>query len=422
MSTRLIEGNQIATNQVTEIPAAETASAAFERPFIPPFQAPDRLLYAPGPSPVCDSILRAMTQPVLGHLDPAFLHCMEEIKEMLRYLFVTANRRTLPVSGTGSAGMEAAIVNALEPGDDVVVCTMGVFGDRMVSIIERTPANPVVVRAEWGQPVDLARIDKAMRSCKPRVLALVHVETSTGVEQPLEGLAEIARRHDALLVVDTVASLGGQPVKVDELGIDICYSGSQKCIGAPPGLAPITFSEQAMERVRNRRTPVQSWYLDISGVEQYWRSRERAYHHTAPISMNYALHEALRLIYEEGLEARFARHDRAHRALAAGLEAMGLPLPVAPEHRPVVVNAVSIPEGVDDVAVRRRLLADHNIEIAGGLGQWKGRIWRVGVMGEGSRRENILRLLAALHQSLTAEGFACESGVAAAEQVFRLSS
>lgn len=386
-------------------------------PAFVPFQAPARLLYAPGPSPVSASVLRAMMQPVLGHLDPEFLRCMDEIKEMLRYLFQTDNRVTLPISGTGSAGMEAAIFNTLEAGDEAVVCTMGVFGDRMVNIASRTPAKLTVVRAEWGQPVDLSHIEDACRSSKPKILALVHVETSTGVAQDLAPLSEIARRYDALLIVDTVASLGGQAVDVDRSGIDVCYSGSQKCIGAPPGLAPITLSERAMERVRSRKHAVQSWYLDISGVEQYWRN-ERTYHHTAPISANYALHEALRLICEEGLEARFARHELAYRAFVAGIEAMGLRLPVAPEHRPVVVNAVAVPEGVEDLKVRRRLLNEHNIEIAGGLGQFKGRIWRVGVMGEGSRPENILRLLDALHRSLTAEGFTCESGVAAAERVF----
>lgn len=410
MSAPFSQGDERAASRSSHPAATQEKTYA-------PFQAPNRLLYAPGPSPVSASILQAMTQPVLGHLDPAFLRCMDEIKELLRHLFVTENRVTLPVSGTGSAGMEAALFNTLEPGDDAVICTMGVFGDRMLAIAERTPARPVVVRAAWGEPIALEQIEAAMQSCKPKVLALVHVETSTGVAQNLEGLADIARRHDALLVIDTVASLGGQEVKVDELGIDVCYSGSQKCIGAPPGLAPITLSERAMERLRARRTPVQSWYLDISGVEQYWRN-ERAYHHTAPVSMNYALHEALRLIYEEGLAARFARHRRAQRALVAGLQAMGIELPITPAHRPVVVNAVSVPADVDDLRVRRRLLNEHNIEIAGGLGQWKGRIWRIGVMGEGARQSNILRLLDALHQALAAEGYACESGVAAAAAVF----
>jgi alanine-glyoxylate transaminase / serine-glyoxylate transaminase / serine-pyruvate transaminase len=390
---------------------------ASQRKTFQPFQPPPRLLFSPGPTPVPESVLQAMTKTVLGHLDPMFLHCMDEIKEMLQYVFESENHVTFPVSGTGSAGMEAAIFNAVEAGDDVVVCTMGVFGERMVAITERTPAHPVVVRAEWGQPVDLNEIEDAMKSCKPRALALVHVETSTGVAQNLEGLAEIAHNYDALLIVDTVASLSGQPVGVDAKAIDICYSGSQKCIGAPPGLAPITFSERALERLRNRQTPVQSWYFDAVAVEKYW-GQERTYHHTAPISMNYALHEALRLICEEGLEARWARHELAHRALLAGLEAMGIKMLVAPEHRAFVVNAVCVPEGLDGARVRGRLMEEHNIEVAGGLGQLKGRIWRVGLMGESSQRENVLRLLHALYLSVTAEGYACDSGVAAAEQVY----
>jgi alanine-glyoxylate transaminase/serine-glyoxylate transaminase/serine-pyruvate transaminase len=396
---------------------SEKLQRAIEKKIFKPFQVPQRLLFSPGPTPVPESVLQAMTKTVLGHLDPVFLQCMDEIKEMMQYVFETENRVTFPVSGTGSAGMEAAIFNAVEAGDDVVVCPMGVFGERMLAILERTPANPVVVRAEWGEQVDLNKIEEALKSCKPRALALVHAETSTGVAQKLEGLGELAHKYDALLIVDTVASLSGQPVGVDKNAIDICYSGSQKCIGAPPGLAPITFSERALEHLRTRKTLVQSWYFDVAAVEKYW-GQERTYHHTAPISMNYALHEALRLIYEEGLEARWARHELAHRALVAGLEAMGIKMLVAPENRAIVVNAVCVPEGVNDAAVRRRLLEEHNIEIAGGLGQMRGRIWRVGLMGESSRRENLLRLLNALHQALQAEGYVCESGVATAEKIF----
>jgi alanine-glyoxylate transaminase/serine-glyoxylate transaminase/serine-pyruvate transaminase len=399
---------------------SEKPQLANQRKTFQPFQPPARLLFSPGPTPVPASVLQAMTKTVLGHLDPMFLHCMDEIKEMLEYVFETRSRVTFPVSGTGSAGMEAAIFNAVEPGDDVVICPMGVFGERMVAIAERTTANPVVVDTEWGQPVDLQKIEETMKSCKPRALALVHVETSTGVAQNLEGLAEIAHKYDALLIVDTVASLSGQPVGVDKNGIDICYSGSQKCIGAPPGLAPITFSERALERLRNRKTLVQSWYFDVVAVEKYW-GQERTYHHTAPISMNYALHEALRLICEEGLEARWHRHALAHKALVAGLEVMGIKMLVEPEHRALVVNAVCVPDGIDGAKVRARLLEEHNIEVAGGLGQLKGRIWRVGLMGESSQRLNVLRLLQALHSSLAAEGYTCESGVAAAEQVYPFS-
>jgi alanine-glyoxylate transaminase / serine-glyoxylate transaminase / serine-pyruvate transaminase len=395
---------------------SEKPQLAADRKHFPPFQPPPRLLFSPGPTPVPQSVLQAMTKTVLGHLDPKFLQCMDEIKEMLTYVFETDNRVTYPVSGTGSAGMETAIFNAVEPGDDIVLCPMGMFGERMVAIAERTAANLVVLPTEWGKPVDPAQIEETMKSCRPRALALVHVETSTGIAQNLEGLAEIAHKYDALFIVDTVASLSGQPVGVDKNGIDICYSGSQKCVGAPPGLAPITFSERALERLRGRKTPVQSWYFDVSAVDKYW-GKERTYHHTAPVSMNYALHEALRLICEEGLEARWQRHRRAHEALLAALEVMGLKMLAAPEHRAFVVNAVSVPEGVNDAAVRHRLLEEHNIEIAGGLGQMKGRIWRIGLMGESSQPENVMRLLEALHQALTAEGYACESGLAAAQQV-----
>ncbi|MBI3653751.1 MAG: alanine--glyoxylate aminotransferase family protein [Acidobacteria bacterium] len=393
---------------------------AQEKKRFQPFQVPPRLLFSPGPTPVPPSVLQAMTKTVLGHLDPVFLHCMDEIKAMLQIVFETANRVTFPVSGTGSAGMEAAVFNAVEAGDDIVVCPMGVFGERLLAIIERTPAHPVIVRGEWGEPIEVSKIEAALQSCRPRALALVHAETSTGVAQRLEGLAELAHKYDALLIVDTVASLSGQPVGVDENQIDICYSGSQKCIGAPPGLAPITFSERALERLRTRRTPVQSWYFDVTGIEKYW-GQERTYHHTAPISMNYALHEALRLICEEGLEGRWARHELAHRALVAGLEAMNIQMLVTPEHRAVVVNAVCVPEGVDGARVRARLLEEHNLEVAGGLGQLRGKIWRVGLMGESSRREHLLRLLDALHQVLQAEGYACDSGLAAAEQVYAAS-
>jgi alanine-glyoxylate transaminase/serine-glyoxylate transaminase/serine-pyruvate transaminase len=372
------------------------------------FNPPKRLLLGPGPSPVDDRILSAMAAPVLGHLDPLFLQCMDDVQSLLRYVFETENRVTVPISATGSAGMEAALVNVIEPGDEVVVCINGVFGERMRDIIERAGAKPIVVEATWGQAIDVNKIEAALKSSKPRALALVHAETSTGVLQNLSGLGEMAHQHGALLIVDAVTSLGGHPVAVDRNGIDICYSGTQKCIGAPPGLAPITFNERALDRIRSRRSKVQSWYLDITMVEKYWGD-DRTYHHTAPISMNYALREALRLIYEEGLEARWRRHEMNHRALVAGIEAMGLQMAVAPESRLWSLNAVSVPEGVDDARVRARLL-DENIEIGGGLGPLKGKIWRIGLMGSGSARENVLLVLDALRRALQAEGFAFKAG------------
>src|SRR5215471_15326699 len=331
-----------------------------ERKVYETFHPPKRLLLGPGPSPVEDRVLEAMSAPVLGHLDPLFLRCMDDIQEMLRYVFETSNMVTVPISATGSAGMEAALVNIIEPGDQIVVCIHGVFGERMLDIVERAGGKPVIVRAEWGQAIDRKNIEAAFDSSKPRALAIVHAETSTGVLQDLSGLADLAHTRNALLVVDAVTSLGGHPVGVDRNGIDVCYSGTQKCLGAPPGLAPVTFSERALDIIWSRRSKVQSWYLDITMVEKYW-GEDRTYHHTAPISMNYALREALRLIYEEGLEARWRRHEANHRALVAGVEAMGLRMAVAPENRLWSLNAVSIPEGVDDARVRARLL-EENIE------------------------------------------------------------
>jgi len=361
-------------------------------------------------------VLEAMAAPVLGHLDPLFLRCMDDIQEMLRYVFETGNRVTVPISATGSAGMEAALVNIIEPGDEVVVCIHGVFGERMLDIIGRAGGKPVIVRAEWGHAIERKDIEAALDSSNPRALAIVHAETSTGVLQDLTGLDELAHNKGALLVVDAVTSLGGHPVGVDRNGIDVCYSGTQKCLGAPPGLAPITFSERALERIRARKSKVQSWYLDMTMVEKYWGA-DRTYHHTAPISMNYALREALRIVCDEGLEARWWRHERNHRALVAGVEAMGLEMNVAPEQRLWSLNAVRVPEGVDDARVRGRLLNDSNIEIGGGLGPLKGKIWRIGLMGSGSSRENVLLVLEALNRALNAEGFSCPSGVEAAEGV-----
>jgi alanine-glyoxylate transaminase / serine-glyoxylate transaminase / serine-pyruvate transaminase len=381
-----------------------------------PFSPPKRLLLGPGPSPVDDRILAAMAAPVLGHLDPLFLRCMDDVQALLRYVFETENRVTIPISATGSAGMEAALVNVIEPGDEIVVCINGVFGTRMRDIVERAGGKAIVVEGKWGEAIDRDKIEAALNSGQPKALALVHAETSTGVLQDLTGLSEAAHNRGALLIIDAVTSLAGHPVGVDRQGIDICYSGTQKCIGAPPGLSPITFNERALERIRGRRSRVQSWYLDITLVENYW-GEDRTYHHTAPISMNYALREALRLIHEEGLEARWRRHESNHRALVAGVEAMGLSMAVAPAQRLWSLNAVSVPDGVDDAKVRTRLL-DEDIEIGGGLGPMKGKMWRIGLMGSGSSRENVVIVLDALHRALNAEGFACESGREAAEAVY----
>ncbi len=359
-----------------------------------------RILLGPGPSMVSPRVLRVMTTPLLGHLDPEYLALMSEIQELLRALFQTKNELTLAISGTGTAGMEAALCNFIEPGDNVLVASMGYFGDRMQEIAGRYGAKVDRLERPWGQVFDPDEIEAALRQKAYKLLAMVHAETSTGACQP--GIAEIAaaaHRHGALLVLDTVTSLGGLPVEIDAWQVDVAYSASQKSLSAPPGLAPITVSPRALEVLRQRRTPVANWYLDLSGLEKYW-GKERAYHHTAPISLNYALREALRLVMEEGLEARFARHRANAELLWQGLEALDLPLLVPYENRLPTLTTPQIPPSADDLAVRSRLLKDFNIEIAGGFGPLKGKVWRIGLMGYSSRREHVTLLLAALEQIL----------------------
>jgi len=378
------------------------------------FAPPARLLLGPGPSEVHPRVLRAMAAPLLGHLDPAFVAMMEDVKALLRFVFATGNALTFPVSGTGSAGMEACIVNLVEPGDEVVVGVNGVFGTRMADVIERAGATAMRVEAPWGNVVRAEQVEAALRNCRrPKLVALVHAETSTGAWQPLPDAARLAHAHGALFLADCVTSLGGAPVEIDAWDVDVAYSGTQKCLSCPPGLAPVTFGPRALEVVRGRKTKVRSWYLDVGMLEQYW-GEERVYHHTAPISMNYALREALRLVAEEGLEARFARHGRNHEALAAGLDALGLGLAAEAGHRLPMLNAVTVPDGVDEARVRGRLLREHGIEIGGGLGPMKGRVWRIGLMGESSRRAHVLTVLAALEDALRAEGRRVAPGVALA--------
>jgi len=367
----------------------------------------DVLLLGPGPSPVHPRILEAMGQHTLGHLDPDFLTITDQTCALLRFVFETENQITFPVSGTGSAGMEAALVNIVEPGDKVLIGVNGVFGQRMADVASRCGAEVVEVEGEWGKPIDPEALEKKLSAHNGvQLIGLVHAETSTGAQQPLEPVVELARRHDALLLVDTVTSLGGLPVAVDRRDLDLVYSGNQKCLGAPPGLAPITFGERALRKFRNRKSKVQSWYLDLSFLTRYW-GEERFYHHTAPINMIYALFEALSLIKEEGLDDRFARHKKNSRALISGLEALGIKPVVAEEHRLASLNAVWIPENVDDQQVRSRLRRDHLIEIGGGLGPFKGKVWRIGLMGHGSRRENVERLLRALALTLNELGYSC---------------
>ncbi|MBW2052464.1 MAG: alanine--glyoxylate aminotransferase family protein [Deltaproteobacteria bacterium] len=363
----------------------------------------------PGPSDVPPRILQAMTAPCIGHLDPYFLSVMDETQRLLRHLFQTQNELTIPVSGTGSAGMETCFVNLVEPGDEVVVCVNGVFGTRMSDIVNRLNGKLIRVDTKWGRAVEPDNVSDAIRGRNPKILAVVHAETSTGAHTPLEELSKIAHDAGALFLVDSVTSLGGMEVNVDNAGIDVIYSGTQKCLSCPPGLSPVSFSDKAVEVLQNRKNPVVSWYLDMNMVCSYW-GEERKYHHTAPINMIYALREALRLVAEEGLDARFARHRLNHRALVAGLEAMGLSMLVPEAERLPMLNAVCIPEGADDVKVRKALLENFGIEIGGGLGDLAGKIWRVGLMGHASCARNVFVFLSALETVLKAEGVKVQSG------------
>ncbi len=364
-----------------------------------------RLLMGPGPSGVHPRVLEALSKPIVGHLDPQFLAVMDRIQEMLRRLFRTGNRLTIAVSGTGSAGMESAFVNVVEPGDEVLVCVNGVFGNRMSDIVERIGGVLHRIDRPWGEVFELSEIEEALlRHPDVKVVAIVHAETSTGALQPLEQIGELCRRQGRLFLVDCVTSLGGERFEADEWNVDVAYSGTQKCLSCPPGLAPVTFSERAVEKLKSRESKVVSWYLDLSMIEKYWTDGERAYHHTAPISMNYALHEALCLVHEEGLEARWERHRRNSAALVAGLEALGFRLFAQQGHRLPMLNAVWIPEGVDDAGFRKALLEDYGIEIGGGLGEVAGKIWRIGLMGETSSRENIMTFLGALEALLQESG------------------
>ena len=359
-----------------------------------------RVLMGPGPSNVNYRVLRAMGTPLVGHLDPQFLTLMDETCEMLRNLFQTKNRLTIPISGTGSSGMEASFVNFIEPGDTVLIGVKGVFGERMVDVADRCGAKVIRVDQEWGRVIDPGKMIQAVKQNPgAKLCAIVHAETSTGAQQPLSEIGNFCRERETLFLVDTVTSLAGVEVKVDEWGIDICYSGTQKCLSVPPGLAPITVSPKGMEVLHSRKSKVRSWYLDLSMIERYW-GEERFYHHTAPISMLYGLREGLRIIFEEGLESRFRRHHVLAERLRMELEVLGF-RPFAQEgYRLPMLNSVHLPQGVEDAPVRKRLLSDYNIEVGGGLGEVKGKIWRVGLMGETCRIQNIEYLVAALREIL----------------------
>jgi len=358
----------------------------------------------PGPSNVAPSVLQAMSRPLVGHLDPAFVRMMEEIKTMLCQVFLTKNEMTFPVSGTGSAGMEFCFVNLIEPGDEVIIGVNGVFGTRMMDVAERCGAKVTKVEAPWGRIIEPQQIADALKkTSRPKFVAIVHAETSTGALTPVEEISKLTHNAGALMLLDTVTSLAGCPVRIDDWQVDAVYSGTQKCLSCPPGLSPASLSPRALEAATKRKTKVQSWYLDVNLLASYW-GQDRVYHHTAPISMNYALHEALRLVLEEGLESRWRRHEQNHLALTAGLKAMGLQIASQEGHQLWQLNAVAVPEGVDEAAVRKRLLTDFNIEVGAGLGPLKGKIWRVGLMGETSSKANVKAFMSALGQILNDSG------------------
>ncbi|ADV64282.1 alanine-glyoxylate aminotransferase apoenzyme [Isosphaera pallida ATCC 43644] len=368
-----------------------------------PLNPSTRVLMGPGPSDVHPRVLAALGLPLLGHLDPEFVALMDETMELTRQVFRTRNRLTLAVSGTGSAGMETVLVNLVEPGDRVLVCVNGVFGGRMVDVASRCGAEVHRIDRPFGEVFDPEEVREAVAKMRPKLVGIVHAETSTGAWQPVEEIARICHEYDALIALDTVTSLAGIPVEIDAWEIDAVYSGTQKCLSCPPGLAPVSFSPRAEEAIDRRRTKVQSWYLDLTMIRQYWGG-DRVYHHTAPISMNYAYREALALVVEEGLEARWARHAAHHRVLRDGLEALGLRYVTDPAHTLPQLNCVYIPEGVDDLTVRRRLLNEWGIEIGGGLGPLKGKAWRIGLMGHSCRLANVTLLLSALETCLRDRG------------------
>ncbi|MFB2802375.1 pyridoxal-phosphate-dependent aminotransferase family protein [Shewanella seohaensis] len=372
-------------------------------PHFSAFNPPRRILMGPGPSDVYPEVLAAQARPTVGHLDPLFVGMMDELKSLIQYAFQTKNEMTMAVSAPGSAGMETCFVNLVEPGEKVIVCRNGVFGERMRQNVERVGAIAVLVDNEWGTPVDPAAVEVALKANPDaKFLAFVHAETSTGALSDAKTLCALAKQYGCLSIVDAVTSLGGVELRVDEWGIDAIYSGSQKCLSCVPGLSPVSFSPNAVEKLKNRKTPVQSWFLDQSLVMAYWTSAggKRSYHHTAPVNALYALHESLRLLAEEGLENAWKRHKEMHLVLRAGLEKLGLKFVVAEASRLPQLNAIYIPEGVDDATVRTRLLKDYNLEIGAGLGALAGKAWRIGLMGFGARRENVALCLRALEEVL----------------------
>ena len=384
---------------------------------------PQRILLGPGPSNVSPRVLQAMMQPMIGYLDPDFMLILDEVRELLKSVYQADSANTLAISGTGSAGMEAGLSSLLEPGDTVVMCIYGFFCERMVDMASRVGANVVPLRAEWGQPFPEEMLEEELkRHDSVKMVTAIHAETSTGVRQPMEDIARIAKARDALLMVDTVTSLGGNEVAFDEWDADYAYSATQKCLGCPPGLSPVALSDRALKAISARKQPPTSWYLDLSLLGRYWGwEDQRVYHHTAPVSMILALREGLRQVLTEGLSERFERHTRNAQALSAGLEALGLECVVPEEHRLAQITVVRIPDGIDDMQVRQKLLRGYGIEIGGGLGELAGRVWRVGLMGESSKSEYVLALLSALEDVLPDVGYevAGGAGVSAASNKFK---
>lgn len=378
-----------------------------------PLNAPIRTLLGPGPSDTHPRVLAALAQSTVGHLDPYYLRIMDELQSMLREVFQTKNRMTMAISGTGSAGQEATILNLVEPGERVLICINGVFGNRLFDMAERAGGEVSKIERPWGEVFDVAEVKEALARVKPKVVAIVMAETSTGAWQPIQEIAAAVRDAGAMLIIDTVTALGGIPVEIDKWQVDAVYSGTQKCLGCPPGLAPVSFSDRAIEKILKRREKVRSWYLDVSLIANYWGS-DRVYHHTAPINMTYALHEALRLVLEEGLEACFARHRCNHLALKAGFAAIGMEYATQAGRELPQLNAVRIPNGIEDATIRKALLERFGIEIGAGLGAFKGKVWRIGLMGYSSRQTNVLVLLAALEQLLAEQGCRFERGAAVA--------
>ncbi len=378
------------------------------------FHPPQRILMGPGPSDVNPRVLEALSRPTIGHLDPMFVSLMDEVKTLLQDTFLTKNKLTMPVSAPGSAGMETCFVNLVEPGDTVIVCQNGVFGARMKENVERCGATAVMVQDDWGKPVDPNKLEEALKANpEASVVAFVHAETSTGAISDAEALVKIAHAHDCLTIVDAVTSVAGSELRVDDWNIDAIYSGTQKCLSCTPGISPVSFSEAAIAKIQNRKTTVQSWFMDLNLVMGYWgEGAQRSYHHTAPINALYGFHESLVILHEEGLENSWARHAANHEALKAGIEAMGLGFFVDEAYRLPQLNAVTLPEGIDEAAVRSELLNRYNLEIGSGLGPMAGKIWRIGLMGHASSQQNVLTCLGALDSVLTDMKAKIDSGKA----------